>query len=90
MTLPAFLFGMLVATAYGTGFHLIRGGNLGKLVLDVFFSWIAFWVGHYTAAFLGWTFWSLGPLHLGLASIASLAGIILGNWLTIPKKGRKK
>jgi hypothetical protein len=90
MTLPAFLFGMLVATVYGTSYHLIRGGGPGKLVLDVIFSWIGFWLGNILASFTGWTFWSMGPLHLGFASIASLLIIILGNWLTIPKKGKKK
>jgi hypothetical protein len=90
MTLPAFLFGMLVATVYGTGFHLITGGSLGKLLFDIIFSWIGFWIGHFIASFSGWTLWSLGPLHLGLATITGIFGILLGNWLTMPKKVKKK
>jgi len=33
MTLPALLFGLVLASVYGTAFHFWKGGSLGKLLL---------------------------------------------------------
>lgn len=89
MTLPAFLFGMLIATVYGSAFHLFRGGGFGRLILDIIFSWVGFWCGHFLASRADWIFWSIGPLNLGMATVGSIIGIILGYWITNFKKMKK-
>jgi hypothetical protein len=87
MTLPAFVLGVLLSTFYGAVFHLLRGGSIYKLVLDIILSWLGFWTGHILAGILGWTFLSIGPLHLGLATIVSFLCLFIGHWLSlIPKK----
>jgi hypothetical protein len=83
MTLPAFLFGFLLSTLYGAVFHLWRGGNAGRLLLYLLLGWSGFWVGHIAANQLGWTFLSLGPLHVGFASICSFIFLGLGYWLSL-------
>jgi hypothetical protein len=82
MTLPAFLFGALLATLYGAGFHLLRGGGLGRLVLFMILSWMGFWTGQVLAGRFGWTIASLGPLHLFTATLFSLVFLGIGHWLT--------
>jgi hypothetical protein len=82
MTLPAFLFGGLMASLYGASFHLWRGGNFGKLILYLAFSWLGFWIGHVVAAKLGWTIASVGPLRLGMATVGSLVFLFGGYFLS--------
>jgi hypothetical protein len=86
MTLPSFVFGCLVASFLGAGFHLWRGGNLGRLILYILLAWIGFWVGHFIGDALGWSFGSIGPLRLGMALLGTLLTLGLGYWLSLIKK----
>lgn len=86
MTLPAILFGGLIATLLGTAFHLIRGGGLGQLFIYIGLSWIGFWGGHFLAQQLNLSFISLGPLHIGIATITSILLMLIGSWVFIGKK----
>jgi hypothetical protein len=89
MSFPAFLFGLLISSLYGAVFHLWRGGGLGRLVLYMLLGWAGFWIGQFIAARLGWTFGSLGPLHLGMASVMSLLFLGIGYWLSLVEVDRK-
>lgn len=90
MPLPSLLFGFLLSTLYGSIFHLWRGGGAGRLLLYLIAGWLGFWSGHFLAERIGWTFASLGPLHLGLASVTSLVLLFLGHWLSLVDTGTKK
>jgi hypothetical protein len=81
MNTPSLLLGILISTLYGTGFHLLRGGNLGKLILYMILGWAGFWIGQALATSMAWEFLSLGPLHLGLATLMSFIFLSLGYWL---------
>ncbi|RPI31246.1 MAG: hypothetical protein EHM70_11925 [Chloroflexota bacterium] len=82
MTLPSFLFGLAIASFYGAAFHLWRGGGLGRLALFLVLGWLGFAAGQAVASQLGWTFDSLGPLHLGTATVFSALFLLVGNWLS--------
>jgi hypothetical protein len=87
MTLPALLFGFLLSSAYGATFHLWRGGGAGRLLLDLFLAWSGFAAGQILGDWLGLTIARLGPLHLGLATLGSLAFLFAGHWLSqVPEK----
>ena len=90
MPLPSVLFGFLVSTLYGAVFHLWRGGGAGRLLLYLISGWLGFWAGHLLAAQIGWTFFSLGVLHLGLATVTSIVFIFVGHWLSLVDVGTKK
>jgi O-antigen ligase len=90
MTIPAIIFGFLVATLYGVIFHLLRGGRAGRLVLYVILSWAGFIVGQFIAGRLGWNFASLGPLHLGIATLGSLVFLSIGYWLSLVDSDKKQ
>ena len=83
MTLPAFVLGFLISTLPGAFFHLWRGGNAGHLLLYLVLGWSGFWVGHFTAQLLGWSFASLGPLRLGMALFGSVVFLGVGYWLSL-------
>jgi hypothetical protein len=78
MPLINIIFGVLLSTVYGAAFHLWRGGNGLRLALYIGLSWAGFWGGQYLAANLGWTFASVGPLYVGMATVGSLAALFGG------------
>lgn len=83
ITLPSLLLGAILATLYGGLFHLWRGGGLTRLLLYIGLSWAGFWLGQFLAARLGWTFFSLGQLNLGMATLMSLVFLGIGYWLSL-------
>jgi uncharacterized membrane protein YeaQ/YmgE (transglycosylase-associated protein family) len=86
MNLPAILFGLILSTLYGAIFHLWRDGGLGHLLYYVILSWVGFWSGHFLAGYLGWTFISIGSLHVGLATLGSLIFLLIGYWLSLVRQ----
>jgi hypothetical protein len=86
MTLPAFLFGIIISTLIGALFHMWRGGRLWRLVLYLILSWIGFWCGHFLGEKIQWTFWSIGPLRLGMAIFGSFIVLGVGYWLSLISK----
>jgi hypothetical protein len=89
MTLPAFLLGFVLSTLYGAGFHLWRGGSIGRLFFYLALSWAGFWIGQFLAAQLGWSFLSIGPLYLGMATLLSVVFLFAGYWLSLVEVQRK-
>lgn len=83
MTLPAYLLGFLISTLYGAIFHLLRGGNFGRLLLYIILGWLGFWSGQIAANLLAWEFLGFGPLHLGMATISSIIFLAGGYWLSL-------
>ena len=89
MTLPAFLLGFIISTLYGAAFHFWRGGKAGRLLLYLILSWVGFWFGHFLAVRLGLAFGSIGPLHLGLATVGSVVFLVVGYWLSLAEREKK-
>jgi uncharacterized membrane protein YeaQ/YmgE (transglycosylase-associated protein family) len=89
MTLPAFIFGVVLSSFYGAAFHFWRGGGLGRLVLYLILGWAGFWTGHLVAAYLKWSFDSLGALHFGSATVGAVAFLAFGYWLSLVEVERK-
>jgi hypothetical protein len=83
MNTPILLLGFVISTLYGAAFHYWRGGSLMRLVLYVVLSWAGFWVGNYVGGMLNFTFWSIGILHAGAATIGSLLFLLGGYWLSL-------
>jgi uncharacterized membrane protein YeaQ/YmgE (transglycosylase-associated protein family) len=83
MTLPSFLFGMLIATLFGAVFHFWKRGSFGRLLLYILLSWLGFWAGHFIANRLNLSFDSLGPIHLGAAVAGSILFLLVGYWLSL-------
>ena len=89
MTLPALLFGMVLASIYGAAFHFWKGGSLGKLLLYLILAWVGFWAGDLAGALLKWDFAAVGPIDTGMATLGSAAVLFLGEWLSRVEVTRK-
>jgi uncharacterized membrane protein YeaQ/YmgE (transglycosylase-associated protein family) len=83
LTLPSIFLGLVVSTLYGVIFHFLVGGKLWRLLLYIVIGWVGFWAGHFLAEVWDWTFISVGPLHLGMATIASVLLLVVGHWLSL-------
>jgi len=82
MTLPAALFGIMIALLYGAVYHLIRGGSIWRLFLYLSFSLFGFVAGHLIGLWRGWVWYPVGSINLGLSTVGSLVILILGDWLS--------
>jgi hypothetical protein len=87
MTLPAFIFGLIVSTLYGAAFHLWKNGGFLKLLLFLSLALIGFWTGHLVGRILNITFVNIGPLNFGTATLGSVILLIAGYWLTLESTG---
>jgi hypothetical protein len=83
MTLPALLFGVVISSLYGAVFHLVRGGSGKRLLAYLVAGWIGFWAGHLVGQVFEITFFSVGPIRLGMGTIMALVALFLANWLAI-------
>jgi len=86
MTIPSIIIGIVISSLYGAVFHLWRGDGLGRLILYIILAWIGFWLGHLVGNALGWTFFSLGPLRLGTATIGAAITLGVGYWLSLVER----
>lgn len=82
LTLPATLFGLVIALLYGAVYHLIRGGGIWRLFLYLVLSLFGFVAGHLIGLWRGWVWYPVGSLNLGLSTLGSLLILILGDWLS--------
>ena len=83
MTLPSLIIGIVIASLYGAVFHLYRGCGVGHLLTYLIMALIGFWVGHFLGNMIGWIFFSLGPLRLGMATIGAAIMLLFGYWLSL-------
>ena len=89
--MPGLIFGFIIATMVGAGFHIWRGGGPGKLFFFLVLSWAGFAVGHFTAQLLGWSFLRVGALNMAMGVISALLFLLIGAWLGKPEEsGIKK
>lgn len=86
MTLPAALIGLLLATVCGLAFHVVRGGGVSRIALDVVTAWVSFFLGHAVGEWLHWQMGRVGPLNLFPAFLATLLGLIAASALVGPEK----
>lgn len=82
MPLPTILLGFILSTLYGAGFHFLRGGNIRRLAIDLLLAWVGFWIGDQLGWYLGWTFWPLGLLNAGMATVVSLVFLLVGELIS--------
>jgi len=86
MTIPAFIFGSLIAFFFGAIFHVWRGGSLLLMFLFILSSVIGFWLGHLAALFWGVNLWNVGPIRFGPSIIGAVLFLFLARWLFQPTR----
>ena len=81
-TASALVLGFLLASAYGSGFHLILGGPARRILLYMFAAWIGFLLGHFIGDLLSIEIFKLGALHLFSASLGAWIALVASWWFT--------
>ena len=82
MTVPDLVLAFLVAALYGSLFHFVRGGNGWRLLFHLSLSLLGFTLGQMIGGVGNLEFFPIGSLHFGIASIASVLFLIVGEWLS--------
>ena len=85
ITIPAALFGLVIALLIGALYHVLRGGNGWRLLLFLGLSALGFAAGQAGGWGFGWVVYKFGLLDLGLGVIGSVVFILLGDWLSRPR-----
>jgi hypothetical protein len=75
------ILGFLLATAYGTGFHLLLGGPARRIILYVLSAWVGFAIGHIVGDIFQIDLLKLGALQLFSASLGAWIALIASWWL---------
>ena len=81
MTLPAFLYGCLIAVLMGSLFHLWKGGGFWHIVMFLLFSIAGFWLGHLAAVYFDVDLWNVGPIRFAPALLLSVVFLFIARWL---------
>ena len=89
MNLPAFFFGSLIACLIGSIFHLIFGGNIKRILIYMFFSWVGFWLGNAVGSHSNIQILLLGPVDIGMAAIGSFLLLAFIYWLRFESNEEK-
>lgn len=82
MPYPTILFGILLSSAYGAGYHLFRGGSLRRLVGFLVLAWVGFWGGDVLGWNLGWTFGAVGLLNVGTGTLGAFLLLVVGDFVS--------
>ena len=77
MSQPTILLGVVLSMLYGSVFHFLRGGSSRRLLADLLLALAGFWAGDSLGYALGWTFWAIGVLNVGMGSVVSLALLVI-------------
>jgi hypothetical protein len=88
MNWPAVYLGLLISSLIGLLFHAVRGGSLARLLLYLVTSWVAFFLGHTLAGWMGWEAGRLGGLNLLPAVLATIIGLLVASVLAGPRERR--
>lgn len=80
---PAWLLSSLIATIYGTLFHVWRGRTLRELPLYILAALLGFVLGDLAGDALGLDLFTIGPLHVLEASLGSWVALFIARWLKV-------
>lgn len=81
MPLPTILFGILLSSVYGAGFHLLRGGSLRRMTVFLVLAWAGFWGGDTLGWYMGWDFGAVGNLNAGMATVGAVVFLLIGDFV---------
>lgn len=77
MPSPSIVFSFIVATLYGSTFHLIVGGDARRLALFLLASWVGFPLGQIIGEVMNLNLATIGAVHLFTASLGTLVALML-------------
>ncbi len=86
---PTAIFGFILATLFGAGFHIIVGGDARRLALFLLAGWIGFGLGHLLGIMFSVDIFNIGTLHIASASLGAILALISAHFLTTDKNNQR-
>ncbi len=84
MTIQAILFILLISAFYGCLFHVITGGNVFAIFIDILIAVAGFFVGQFIGNIVGKEFFHVGVINFGWGSFTSLIFLMIGGFISHP------
>ena len=84
MTIQAILFILLVSAFYGCVAHLIFGGNVFSIFVNILIAITGFFVGHFIGNIIGREFIQVGMINFGWGSFISIVFLAIGAFISHP------
>lgn len=84
MTIQAILFILLVSAFYGCVAHLIFGGNVFSVFVNILIAITGFFVGHFIGNIIGTEFIRVGMINFGWGTFLSIIFLVVGGFLSHP------
>jgi hypothetical protein len=76
------VFGFIVATLLGAGFHLVLGGDMRRLAIFLLVGWCGFLLGHLAGVFLDVNVMNVGILRFLPASFGGFMALFFAQAVT--------
>lgn len=83
------MFGFIIATLFGAGFHLILGGDMRRLAVFLLVGWLGFLLGHLAGVFLEVNLMNIGTLKFLPASFGAFMALFFAQALTSQSNNRQ-
>ncbi len=84
MTIQAILFIMLVSAFYGCLFHVIFGGNVFSIFMNILIATAGFFAGNFIGSVIGREVFRVGVINFGWGSATSIIFLIIGVLISHP------
>lgn len=82
---PTTIFGFILATLFGAGFHILVGGDVRRLALFLLAGWIGFGIGHLVGVLFSVNILNIGTLRVATATVGAIMALISAHLLTTDK-----
>jgi hypothetical protein len=82
---PTTIFGFILATLFGAGFHIIVGGDARRLALFLLAGWVGFGLGHLVGVIFAISIFNIGTLHIATAAFGAVMALLSAHLLTTNK-----
>lgn len=84
MTIQAILFILLVSAFYGCVAHLIFGGNVFSIFINILIAIAGFFVGHFVGNIIGRELIQVGMINFGWGTFVSIIFLVVGGFISHP------
>lgn len=84
MTIQAILFIVLVSAFYGCLAHLIAGGNVFSIFVNILIAIAGFFVGQFLGNTIGREFFRFGVINFGWGTGMSIVFLVIGIFISHP------
>ena len=84
MTIQAIIFILLVSAFYGCLAHLIFGGNVFMIFVDILIAAAGFFIGHYIGNIIGRELFQVGVINFGWGTFVSIISLVVGGFISHP------